>query len=660
MFEITNVATATALLVLLQSLLTTGVSAFVATPTNSRFPTPPKSKAGRITKQHDGCGTSGSARCSTTPSTTPTATTAKISEANTVDANEILRRASKAKETWSTIALEPTENRNRHEIDLLDNGSSSKVTILRDPSLLEEFATTVRGTYFINGLSSCQIGDRLVHPFEAHGYCKSFVFGGDGSLEVTSRVVETPLTKVERTKNKVVNRGVMSTVAPMDNLLGNLQNALSSKDRDTANLTADLWPPHKKKKKHSEEKNKDYNTQQISTMDPLLIVTTDNGEPYAVDPETLETKGKLSEVIPKLGDVFKTVGGANSKFVAHTRYDAELSRFVMCINTMVVPGDDFRGNAQMEFLEFDEKFDVVSRRTHTTRFMVFHDWVLTQNYYVVPKNPAYLKWKNIMKFAFGTSLGTEVFAMEEETNGEFILIPRFDPDEEVHEVEADSFFNCFHFGPSFERPKSDRDDKDNDDGSKKKEMVIHGCVFDHYKFGGEMGFDGATQQFDPIAWGAEGGLAPPPQLDRFVIDLDTFEITETKRVPVIPVDMPNFNGDARQLQHSYFLGASRPEGWFPFRQIVKLDLESDESFVYDAGDHQIVSEPMFVPRPKPGDDDDGFVMSIVHNAEEKDTKLTLWDSKTFEEGPFAEVSLDLLFPWCVHGSFHPDYIPSIK
>merc|ERR1712194_44322 len=91
------------------------------------------------------------------------------------------------------------------------------------------------------------------------------------------------------------------------------------------------------------------------------------------------------------------------------------------------------------------------------------------------------------------------------------------------------------------------------------------------------------------------------------------------------------------------------------------DLETHESVVYDAGEHQVVSEPMFVPRPnsceEDGHDDDGFVMSIIHNAEEKDTKLTIWDSKTFELGPIAEVSLDVLFPWCVHGSFCPDYNP---
>lgn len=656
------VQTTSALMVLLLLLESqtraVGVSAFVSAPTN-RIPT---TRTGRTRTAGIKTQPTTSSLFSTfTPSgiynETVTTQSANPRGDNTRSARDeaVRRRAATAKDTWSTIALEPTRDRIRHKIDLLDP-TSGKVKVLRDPALFEEFATTVKGTYFVNGLSSCQIGDRLVHPFEAHGYCKSFVLDGNGSLEVTSRIVETPLAKTERQSGRVVRRGVMSTVVPNDNLWGVLQNGLSSSDRDTANLTADLWPPPKKNKQSGDHT-------ESSAIDPLLIVTTDNGEPYAIDPETLEMKGRLCDVVPKLAAVFdplqfdvnKITTDGKSKFLAHTRYDAKRNRFVMVINTMVLPGENLKGNAQMEFLEFDENFDVVSRRKHTTRFMVFHDWVLTQNYYVVPKNPAYLKWKHILRFAVGASLGTEVFAMEEDARAGFILIPRFDPDEPVREIASDKFFNCFHFGPSFETDEN--------------EMIVHACVFDHYEFGGEMGFDLVSQEFDPIAWGcpSEGGLAPPPQLDKFVIDLETFEMKEKTRLPVIPVDMPNFGGDAMPQKRSYFLGASRPEGWFPFHQIVKLDLETHESIVYDAGEHQIASEPMLVPRPKKNqdhngnddcdDDDDDFVMSIIHNAKEKDTRLTIWESKTFEKGPIAEVSLDILFPWCVHGSFYPDYNP---
>ena len=94
-------------------------------------------------------------------------------------------------------------------------------------------------------------------------------------MHYTSNIIETPLTTSELAQNKIINRGVMSTVADMNNVWGYIRNALSSSERDTANLTADLWPLPSSS-----------STKNANGIDPVLIVTTDNGEPYALDPKT--------------------------------------------------------------------------------------------------------------------------------------------------------------------------------------------------------------------------------------------------------------------------------------------------------------------------------------------------------------------------------------
>jgi carotenoid cleavage dioxygenase-like enzyme len=310
-----------------------------------------------------------------------------------------------------------------------------------------------------------------------------------------------------------------------------------------------------------------------------------------------------------------------------------------------------------------------------------YSWIITDQYYVIPQNPAKLVWPDLFQFLIGTTVGTDIFAMEHDVNGAFLLVPRHDPNEPVHRVESDAFFNLFHFGPCYEE---------------EKEMIIHGAVFDSYKFGGEMGFDGQSQQFDPVGWATKTNPndddrlnAPAPRLDKFVLDLTTFTLKERCRIPVIdpntghdvPVDMPQFNngvgsgGDGKKCRYSYFLGACRPEGWFPFRSIVKTDLQTGQAWNWDAGDGQVVSEPMFVPRQprfKRGGEsnndtiqnnepetaeDDGFVLSIVHNAEHQTCRLVIWDSQRFGEGPIAESKLGDLMPWCVHGSWYPGYNP---
>jgi all-trans-8'-apo-beta-carotenal 15,15'-oxygenase len=518
-------------------------------------------------------------------------------------------RSAVAKRTWETVGLAPTQNREK-KINLSDD-SSVKVY---DQELFDEFKTLQKGTYFINGLASCKVGNRLIHPFEAHGFVKSLAFDGTGKLHMKTAHVETPLTKRERSWNVLVARGVMSSLASP------LLNALAPTERDTANLSATLWPPPGNEK------------------DPVLIVAADNGRPYAVDPATMETVGRLEDKVPVL---------KGKRFLAHTRIDDARQRLILCCSTFNVD-DPKSTSTSIEYMEFDVDWQLISSRTFTTRFMVFHDWMLTDNFYVVPKNPARFVWENLPKMFLGLQAPIETLEMEEETPAELMLIPRHDPTAKVIECEADSFFNIFHFGPCYEEGQT---------------LTVYGSVFDKYQFSGEMGFDGQKQEFDPIAW-SSSEAAPPPRLDKFVLDTESGLMLERKRIPLIDpvtgadiaVDMPNFRGDGARCRYSYFVGAARPEGWFPFRSIVKTDLKEGRTHNWDAGDDRVVSEPMFVPRPSAASEDDGYVLSIAHCSTAKACELMVWDSQRFEQGPIAAIDLGELMPWSVHGTWVPDYV----
>lgn len=545
-------------------------------------------------------------------------------------------RAAKAKDVWKTVAFAPTPRRD--EIISLDNSNDS-VTVLNE-GLFEDFKNKIKGTFFINGLSSCQIGryTRQINPMESHGYVKSLAFDGKGSLHLKASIVETPLAQAENRLKCPIARGVMSSLAGTETALSCLGNALAPTERDTANLVATLWPP---------------SDTLDSEMEPVLIVAGDNGAPYCINPKTMESMGKLSWHTPDLNE---HLGG--KKMMAHMRYDAKRQRLILCSTSFDLYGtngkDDSstgsstnnKGNTMVEFMEFDKNFQLVSKREFMTRFMVFHDWMITDNYYVIPKNPARVRWADMTKFIMGAKLGVDVFEMDEAAPGELILIPRHDQEEKVKEVKADSFFNIFHVGPCYEN---------NDKG----ELVVLANVFDKFRFGGEMG----TEEFDPIQWSSSDS-APPPQLDKFVVDIATGTMKSRERISVldestgadIPLDMPTFHEDGAKTRYSYFAGASRPEGWFPFRSIVKVDLDFEETWNWDAGDDCVVSEPTFIPRPATKAEDDGFVVSIVHNTASLTCDLVIWDSTTFQNGPIGIINLGELMPWCVHGCWTPDYI----
>uniref|UniRef100_A0A7S1Y854 Carotenoid oxygenase n=1 Tax=Grammatophora oceanica TaxID=210454 RepID=A0A7S1Y854_9STRA len=531
-------------------------------------------------------------------------------------------RAARAADTWTTVALQPTQSV-RESIDLLKDAKIS------NEEAFKRFCR-VKGTYYINGLASCKIGDRIMHPFEAHGHVKSFAFDGDGRLIYRGRLVETELAKQETSAQKPLARGVMSTVADTT-FPSNLLNMVSSSERDTASLISFLWPPPSSLR---EEEVDDTGDDGDGAQEQFLICLCDNGEPYALDPKTLKTRGKLVDLVPHLEQI---LGG--KKLLAHHRIDDDV--LVLCASTLDVPGQDYMGNTTMEFFEFDNKFRLLQTKNYTTRFMVFHDWQMTQDYYVVPLNPAVMQWwPQMAEFLTGTGVGTQIFRMDETCPGAFILIPRDVTDTNVYEVQAKDFFNIFHFGPV-----NQRDEK----------LTLYGAAFDSYTFGREMGYEGANKKFDPIDW-AESGDAPAPRLDKYVIDLKTMSIDECTRLPVteedVPVDMPCFSNEDGGV--AYFLGASRPEGWFPFRSVVKMDLATKEAWNWDAGDSSVMSEPM-IARDEALDT--SFVLSVMHSADTKTCQLVVWEEPSFEAGPIATIPLGQLTPWCVHGVWYPGYNP---
>lgn len=491
------------------------------------------------------------------------------------------------------------------------------------PADAPEALKALRGTYYLNGLASCDQGGRLVHPFEAHGFIRSFQFHGDGSITYRGRFVETPCSSMERAAGRPLFRGVFSNVVDFDLPLG-LLNAFSPRTRETANLTCRLWPP-----KNGEG--------------TVLVASGDNDTPMALDPKTLETIGPAT---------FPGLSG--EKWLAHTRYDAERGRLVYASTDYVNDPDDFLGT-KLVFHEYNEAGELVGEVSHQTSFMVVHDWILTENYYVVPKNPARFNPPGLVAYLSGVAQGTEVFRMAEDTPCAFLLIPRAGRRGDIKEIPVDRFFNVFHMGPTYERGQR---------------MVVHCVAFDRYRFGGEMGFDVVDQDFDPIGWSASD-TNPPPRLHCFEFDLNDGKLLGRRQMPLedqqrggmdVPVDMPTFHPlrDGKEARYCYFSGAWRPEGWFPFRSLLKADLGSGTVTNWDAGDGCIVSEPLFLPNGLGGTkwlgeehEDDGWLVSVVHDGDSKRCRLVLLDAQKLEEGPVAVLDAGPLSPWGVHSCWAP-------
>lgn len=92
------------------------------------------------------------------------------------------------------------------------------------------------GRLFSNGPGWNVIGGVNLHPFDGHGYVRSFSFEPDGSVTLKARFVETATYRDERDAGRLLDRGLGT------NLRGSWwNNVRRRRARNVANTTLVRW-----------------------------------------------------------------------------------------------------------------------------------------------------------------------------------------------------------------------------------------------------------------------------------------------------------------------------------------------------------------------------------------------------------------------------------
>ena len=63
---------------------------------------------------------------------------------------------------------------------------------------------------------------------------------------------------------------------------------------------------------------------------------------------------------------------------------------------------------------------------------------------------------------------------------------------------------------------------------------------------------------------------------------------------------------------------------------------------------------MFVPRGPDAEEDDGWVLAYVHNADRNACDVVILDAQDFSGAPVATVHLPVRVPFGFHGNWIPD------
>jgi hypothetical protein len=88
-----------------------------------------------------------------------------------------------------------------------------------------------------------------------------------------------------------------------------------------------------------------------------------------------------------------------------------------------------------------------------------------------------------------------------------------------------------------------------------------------------------------------------------------------------------------------------------------------EEIEWIPGDCKFAMEPFFVARKDATEEDDGWVVALVHDAEYdksdfggRGTEMVIIDARKFNEGPVARLRLPVYVPFGVHGSWSTTYV----
>jgi carotenoid cleavage dioxygenase len=155
-------------------------------------------------------------------------------------------------------------------------------------------------------------------------------------------------------------------------------------------------------------------------------------------------------------------------------------------------------------------------------------------------------------------------------------------------------------------------------------------------------------------------------LERWVVDPGTGTVGR-QCLDDRPQEFPRVDDRLVSRPHRYGYGAAlgelapgavRPNGDFrdeAFEHaVLKHDLTAGTVEVHDFGTHAAVGEPVFAPSAPDAAEDDGYLMTFVHDPDRGATDLVLLAAQDLGGPPVARVHLPVRVPLGFHGSWIPE------
>ena len=153
---------------------------------------------------------------------------------------------------------------------------------------------------------------------------------------------------------------------------------------------------------------------------------------------------------------------------------------------------------------------------------------------------------------------------------------------------------------------------------------------------------------------------PQVPLARSMARLERWELDPRRRAASItviddtPNEFPRHRGSltARPYRYGYCASPSvnPTQGW----PTLKHDLQTGQRAVFDHGPGRAAGEPVFIGRPGGTEEDDGWLVTYVHDLAAGTAEFAVLDAQDFDRGYVARVPLPQRVPFGFHGNWVSD------
>jgi all-trans-8'-apo-beta-carotenal 15,15'-oxygenase len=142
------------------------------------------------------------------------------------------------------------------------------------------------------------------------------------------------------------------------------------------------------------------------------------------------------------------------------------------------------------------------------------------------------------------------------------------------------------------------------------------------------------------------------RMQRYRFNMQTGKVLPEDLPNQLPCEFPQWDWRKTGSESRYIFTAGICQNETPgfYNALQRIDLESGEVKVFDAGSGRYVSEGIFVPRTPDSPESQGYLLTAVYDANTELSELVILDAETLSE-PIATVPLKNHIAHGFHGGW---------